>query len=167
MENRPQDNRFEKLYEDMRSQALHMHEGNKSRIKHGTVVLLLLPVVLGLIRWLTDSDKVLFLLIWVLCMFALSAYLIGVEYLDHAVRKGLEDLTDRETEFDHLLGMDKSPEEIRARAKARARRSLEAMNEAGLDELKRTGVLGEDEVAASGAGGVSRGPGGPEEGGGR
>ena len=49
-------------------------------------LLLILPVVLGFMRWITDSDKVVFLLIWVLCMFAVSAYLVSVEYMDELIR---------------------------------------------------------------------------------
>ena len=71
--------RYQQLYTDILSFSLSLHERNRQRIRIGTVILLLLPVILGVIRWLTGSDKAIFLLIWVLCMFAVSIYLIGVE----------------------------------------------------------------------------------------
>lgn len=104
MENRPQDSRYEQLYAGVQARVKHIHERNKSRVRFGTIVLILLPLILGLVRWLTDSDKALFLLIWVLCMFAVSAYLIGVEYLDHSIRKSMEELTNEEDGFDSLIG---------------------------------------------------------------
>lgn len=100
------DNRYEQLYSNMHELAQHLHERNKKRIRYGIVVLFLLPLILGLIRWLTDSDKILFLIIWVLCLFLVAIYLIGVEYLDHTIHKKMDEMTDRETEFDDLPEID-------------------------------------------------------------
>lgn len=78
-----QDNR----YNNLSSYADQVHEKTKKRIKYSGIVLILLPVVLGLIRWMTHSDKIFFLVIWIFCMFAISAYLVSVEYYDHAIRR--------------------------------------------------------------------------------
>lgn len=78
-----QDNR----YNNLSSYADRVHEKTKKRIKYSGIVLILLPVVLGLIRWMTHSDKIFFLVIWIFCMFAISAYLVSVEYYDHAIRR--------------------------------------------------------------------------------
>ena len=58
-----QDNR----YNNLSSYADQVHEKTKKRIKYSGIVLILLPVVLGLIRWMTHSDKIFFLVIWILC----------------------------------------------------------------------------------------------------
>ena len=121
MDHRTQDNRYEQLYTNMREYTQQLHRRNKSRIKYGTIVLTLLPLILGVIRWLTDSDKTFFLLIWVFCMFLLSAYLIGVEYLDHSIRKKMEELTDREDDFGDLLEVDQKSSEIREKLRKRTR----------------------------------------------
>ena len=97
------DTRYEHLYTEMVTYALTLHEKNKKRIKAGTISLLVLPVVLAVIRWLTDSDKLVFLLIWVLCMFMIAAYLIGVAYLDESIQKKLQELTGTEEDFDGLI----------------------------------------------------------------
>ena len=86
-----QDNR----YNNLSSYAKELHENNKKRIKISGIVLLLLPVVLGLIRWMTDSDKTVFLMIWVLCMFVLSVYLVSVEYLDHVLQKRINGMSNK------------------------------------------------------------------------
>ena len=113
MENKTQDNRYEQLYTEMWEYTELLHRRNKSRIKYGTIVLILLPLILGLIRWLTDSDKALFLLIWVFCLFAVSAYLIGVEYLDHSIRKKLEEITDGDVSFEELLTVNQKAEAVK------------------------------------------------------
>ena len=94
-----QDSRYEELYQQLLERGLDMHVHNKRRIRNGMILLLLLPVILGVILWVTGSDKIVFLIIWVLCMFALSTYLITIEYIDDSVEKTLEEVTDREADF--------------------------------------------------------------------
>lgn len=86
--------------------AQQIHERNKKRIRIGLIMFFVLPVALGFIRWMTDSDKIVFMLIWVALMFALSVYLISVEYMDSTIQKKLAEVTDSEPEFDDLLGDD-------------------------------------------------------------
>ncbi len=59
---------------------------NKRRIKISGIVLVILPVVLGFIRWLTDSDKTVFLIIWIMFMFLIAVYLVSIEYLEHYLK---------------------------------------------------------------------------------
>lgn len=103
MDHQKQDDRYEELYTNLLEYGLNVHLGNKKRIRIGLVILLLLPFILEVIRRLTDSDKIIFLLVWVFLMFALCIYLIGVEYLDDSARKILEDVTDREADFGELI----------------------------------------------------------------
>ncbi len=103
---------YEDLYNQLFDRSVAMHEANRKRIKKGVGVLLLLPIVLCIIRWLTDSDKVVFLIIYIFCMFAISAYLISVEYLDDAIQKTLTDVTNKEADLGGLI-MD--AEELRER----------------------------------------------------
>ena len=111
-----QDNRYEALYTQLLEHGLDMHMNNKSRIRKGLILLLLLPFILGIILKLTDSDKIVFLIIWVICMFVISIYLITIEYIDDSIQKTLEDVTDRETEFDELFtGTEQIEERINER----------------------------------------------------
>ena len=90
-------------YTDLSSYAKEVHEKNRKRIRASGIVLLILPIVLGLIRWMTDSDKFTFLIIWVMCMFVLSAYLVSVEYMDHVLQKRLMGLGDNHEDYDSLV----------------------------------------------------------------
>ena len=97
-------------YENLTSYAQELHEKNKKRVKASGIVLVLLPVVLGLIRWLTDSDKAFFLMLWILGMFLISAYLVSVEYLDHMLQKRLRGITGSDGEDESLLpGRGRAP----------------------------------------------------------
>lgn len=94
---------YEELYTELLGRGEMLHESNKRRIRRGLVILVILPFILEFIRWITDSDKVVFLIIWILIMFVLSAYLISIEYLDYTVEETLKDVTDIEADFDGLL----------------------------------------------------------------
>ena len=126
-----QDSRYEELYQQLLERGLDMHVHNKRRIRNGMILLLLLPVILGVILWVTGSDKIVFLIIWVLCMFALSIYLISIEYIDDSVEKTLEEVTDREADFGVLfpgteqLGERISERREMIRGKIEARRPKE------------------------------------------
>ena len=62
-----------------------------------------MPLVLAVLLWLTDSSRIVFLLVWVLGMFLLSAYLITVEYLDHKVIRAMQGVSTEELGFDELV----------------------------------------------------------------
>ena len=109
---------YEQLYSQLLERGETLHESNKKRIRRGLILLVLLPAILGLILWITGSSKIVFLIIWILCMFALCAYLISVEYLDDSIQKTLEDVTNREAVFDGLLP-HASAEELQERIKER------------------------------------------------
>ena len=91
MDRKKQDLRYEELYNKLLDRGMALHESNKKRIRT------------GLIRLITDSDRVVFMILWVVGMFAISIYLISVEYIDDSIRKTLEDVSEREADFGELL----------------------------------------------------------------
>jgi hypothetical protein len=95
--------KYEELYTELLGRGEMLHQSNKKRIRRGIIILIILPFVLEFIRWMTDSDKVVFLIIWIIIMFVLSAYLISIEYLDYTIEETLRDVTDTEADFGELL----------------------------------------------------------------
>ena len=131
-----QDSRYEALYTQLLERGLDLHMNNKRRIRNGIIVLLLLPLILGIILKVTDSDKIVFLMIWVICMFVISIYLITIEYIDDSVQKTLGDVTERETEFDGLfVGTEQLEERITERHE-RIREKIQAQIESRLRNRK-------------------------------
>ena len=104
MDNRaPDRNNYEELYTTLLDRGEQLHENNKKRIRVGIILMIILPFVLEFIRQMTRSDKVFFLVIWIICMFVISALLITVEYIDSTVEGALREAVDKDTEFDELL----------------------------------------------------------------
>ena len=107
---------YEDLYNRLLERGELMHRNNKKRIRIGLVILALLPPLLIFIRWATDSDRVVFLIIWVLCMFAACIYLISIEFIDDQLQKTLSEVTEREAGFDELIpGTEQLEERIAER----------------------------------------------------
>ena len=149
MADRSKNSRYEQLYTQLLERGEMLHENNKKRIKHGLILLAILPLILGFIIWITGSSKIVFLIFWIICMFIISAYLISVEYLDDSVQKTLEEVTDRESDFDESLprgrGMDLQ-KRIEARLAERRAAQVPADAEtAEADSVKQSGTEKEDE----------------------
>ena len=117
--------RYEQLYTQLLTQAELLHQSNKRRIRRGLWGLLVLPAVLAVMLWLTDSSRIVFLIIWVVSMFALCAWLITVEYIDCKVLRALNDVSETELEFDELLPELEGP----IRTRIAERRAAEAKEE--------------------------------------
>ena len=116
MDRNRQDIRYEELYNRLLERGVALHENNKKRIRIGLVFLGVFTVLMILIRLITDSDRVVFMILWVLGMFIISIYLISVEYIDDSIRKTLEEVSDRETDFGELLP---DSEQVRERVHSR------------------------------------------------
>lgn len=123
MENRVHNDRYQALRQELENNAQQFHHRNKQRIKAGIISLLVLPFVLCFVRWVTESDKIVFMLIWILLLFIICCYLIGVGYLDDWLQKVLGEMTGEEESFDSLLA---DPDEMKAEMKEKLRERIEA-----------------------------------------
>ena len=98
-----QDRHYEELYNKLLDRSEALHQSNRKRIRIGLIILAVLPVIMIVIRWLTDSDKAVFLMIWVILMFAICIYLISVEFIDNSIQKTLNEVTEKEADLGELL----------------------------------------------------------------
>lgn len=99
--------------------AERSHELNRRRMRNGVIWLFLLPVLLLIIRNMTDSSKVAFLIIWIFGMFIISAFLLMVSFSDNDLQERLRTLQSaipyvEETELD-TLRLDDDLRELRQR----------------------------------------------------
>lgn len=125
MSNGSHDDRYKQLYQKMVQQAAALHKRNSKRIKVSIILMILLPFILAAIRWMTDSNKTVFLVIWVICMFALAAYMIGIAYLDERVS---DQMTVPEGEGPDSLMDDEDLNRIKTHAKEKYASLASGMN---------------------------------------
>lgn len=131
----------------------HTHRMNQMGLKIGVIWLFALPFLLAVIRRMTDSSKIAFLLVWIVGMFIIAAILVFVAYSDSELKRYLEEVekhlaTEDHTELGGLVDLEGlrgelselplSPEELRGLiARRRAQRlSGEADPEGAEDDVR-------------------------------
>lgn len=101
------ENNTDVLYGKLLMYAEQLHQDNKRRIRHGLISLFVIPFVLLVIMLLTDSSRIVFLLIWIFCMFIVAAFLIFIAYFDNQLQATLNELSRCELgEFDSLINVN-------------------------------------------------------------
>lgn len=104
---RVRENNTDVLYGKLLMYAEQRHQDNKRRIRHGLISLFVIPFVLLIIMLLTDSSRIVFLLIWIFCMFIVAAFLIFIAYFDNQLQAMLNELSRCELgEFDSLINVN-------------------------------------------------------------
>lgn len=100
------ENSTEVLYGKLLMYAEQVHQSNKRRIRHGLISLVIIPLLLTVILVLTDSSRIVFLIIWIFCMFVVAAFLLYVAYSDWSLQTVLNELSrDELGEFDSLISI--------------------------------------------------------------
>lgn len=98
--------KYEKMYEKLVDYEQKIHEKNQKRIRIGLKCILFIPLIfLALLFW-TDSNKVVFLILWIVSLFVLASYLIVVEYMDYNLQEKLNELRNEEGEVEALIGIE-------------------------------------------------------------
>lgn len=104
---RVRENNTDVLYGKLLMYAEQRHQDNKRRIRHGLISLFVIPFVLLIIMLLTDSSRIVFLIIWIFCMFIVAAFLIFIAYFDNQLQATLNELSRCELgEFDSLINVN-------------------------------------------------------------
>ncbi len=73
---------YRRICQELLSDAEHAHEENQRKIQLGMRWLFWLPLVFLTLVFLTDSEKVIFLVLWIASLFLIAGYLIYIEYTD-------------------------------------------------------------------------------------
>lgn len=89
---------YQQLYQDMVKQQGKFHARNRKRIRSGIRCILIIPLFFLLLMFLTGSNKVIFLTLWIVSLFLLAAYLIYVEYGDFRVQQAIAEISRNEGE---------------------------------------------------------------------
>lgn len=70
-----------------------LHAQNLKRIHIGLLCVLIIPMIFLALMFITDSNKVIWLILWIVSLFAISAYLIVVEYGDYNLQHRINSIT--------------------------------------------------------------------------
>lgn len=98
--------KYEEMYEKLIVYEQKMHENNQKRIRIGLKCIWIIPLIFLTLLFWTDSNKVVFLILWIASLFGIAVYLILVEYADYNLQERLNEITNEEREPEALLGQE-------------------------------------------------------------
>lgn len=100
------ENKYEQMYRRIMKYEDEIHKANQKRIKTGMKCLIFVPLIFLFLLFVTDSDKVIFLVLWIVSLFLIAIYLIYVEYSDFLLQEEIGKLADQEREIEGLIGSE-------------------------------------------------------------
>ena len=88
------DKRLREMYDKLVGYEKTIHEQNQTRIKIGLRCIYIIPLFfLVLLMIVPDSSKIIFLVLWIVSLFAIAVYLIGVEYVDYKLQEKMNEIS--------------------------------------------------------------------------
>lgn len=88
------DKRLREMYDKLVGYEKTIHEQNQKRIKIGLMCIYIIPLFfLVLLMIVPDSSKIIFLVLWIVSLFAIAVYLIGVEYVDYKLQEKMNEIS--------------------------------------------------------------------------
>lgn len=100
-----------------------IHEQNQKRIKIGLRCIYIIPLFfLVLLMIVPDSSKLIFLVLWIVSLFAIAVYLIGVEYVDYKLQEKMNEISGRDAQcmsVSPVVQIDDRVQEIAERVEQR------------------------------------------------
>ena len=79
--------KYSRFYENQMKKAREQHIKNAERIRIGIRVLFIVPIMFLLLMFLTGANKAVFLVLFIVSLFAIAIYLIYVEYRDFELQE--------------------------------------------------------------------------------
>lgn len=95
--------KYHQFYLQLLSFEEEKHKLNQEKIKRGIKFLFWVPLVFLALMFLTDSSKVIFLVLWIVSLFGIAAYLIYAEYSDFELQERIRKYKESEDEQEELL----------------------------------------------------------------
>lgn len=125
---------LERMYYLFTEYENSVHEQNLKKIRIGIRCIWIVPAIFLLLMLFTGSSKIIFLVLWIVSLFGISVYLIGVEYSDYQLQKKINEIKGAgEREMDSLLEV---PEIVEIKMQ-QAMERLENLELAATEEQKK------------------------------
>lgn len=117
------DKRLREMYDKLVGYEKTIHEQNQKRIKIGLRCIYIIPLFfLVLLMIVPDSSKLIFLVLWIVSLFAIAVYLIGVEYVDYKLQEKMNEISGRDSQcmsVSPVVQIDDRVQEIAERVEQR------------------------------------------------
>jgi len=75
------------IFNKMLEYYTESHRKNKKRIRVGMICMIVIPLIFLMLMFTMNSSKIVYLVFWIISLFALCTYLIAVEYMDYNLQE--------------------------------------------------------------------------------
>ena len=103
---------FRDMYEKLMAYENSLHEQNQRRIKIGLRCIYIIPLIFLILLFVTDSSKIVFLVLWIVSLFAIAIYLISVEYVDYKLQEKMNEISGRDDAVESLISVEQMQEKV-------------------------------------------------------
>lgn len=105
--------KFREMYGKLMDYQNSIHERNQKRIKIGLWCIYIIPAIFLFLLLLTDSSKIVFLVLWIASLFGIAIFLICVEYYDYNLQEKMNEISGRkDISPETLINVDDMEEKI-------------------------------------------------------
>lgn len=108
-------NKYQIMYDRLMEYENEQHIRNQKRIKIGLRCIWIVPAIFLFLLFATESSKVIFLVLWIASLFAISVYLICVEYMDYNLQEKMHHISgEKDAKVEGLIDIDGMEERVNA-----------------------------------------------------
>lgn len=100
------DKQLRQMYEKLMSYENTIHEQNQRRIKIGMRCIYIIPLIFLVLLLITESSKIVFLVLWIVSLFGIAVYLISVEYVDYKLQEKMNEISGRGDTVESLISVE-------------------------------------------------------------
>ena len=80
------------IFNKMLEYYTESHRKNKKRIRVGMICMIVIPLIFLMLMFTMNRAKIVYLVFWIISLFALCTYLIAVEYMDYNLQERMKEL---------------------------------------------------------------------------
>ena len=80
------------IFDKMLDYYTESHRKNKKRIRVGMICMIVIPMIFLMLMFTMNSSKIVYLVFWIISLFALCTYLIVVEDMDYNLQERMKEL---------------------------------------------------------------------------
>lgn len=96
------------MYEQLMGYQQKIHMQNQKHIRIGIRCMVIIPLIFLVLLFLSDSSKIVFLVLWIASLFFIAVYLVVVEYIDYNLQQKIGEISGKEkTEYDGLVDLSR------------------------------------------------------------
>lgn len=116
------------IYYKVMNYEQKQHEQNQRRIRIGLRCIYIIPAFFLILLFLTNSSKIIFLVLWIVSLFGIAVYLVGTEYADYKIQEQMHELRgEQDKELESLIDLTPVEERMASAVERIEARGIEMM----------------------------------------